>query len=118
MLGSTPSPVPFKPRFGGVSFLNYTGISVEQTKVESFVESWVNILIGFPINYVANIAVLPFMYNPDKILSSAFWIGVVFTVISVVRSYVLRRCFNGKRFSHKVVEWWKNRHVPKEVPSA
>ena len=30
----------------------------------------------------------------------AFWIGVIFTAISLARSYVLRRWFNGLRFGH------------------
>jgi hypothetical protein len=31
---------------------------------------------------------------------TAFEIGLIFTVISLVRSYVLRRWFNGLKFGH------------------
>lgn len=82
---------------------------MNQTKIESFVESWVNIFIGFPINYGANIVVLPLMYDADNLAGSAFWIGVVFTAISVARSYTLRRFFNTKSFSHKMTEKLMNR---------
>ena len=32
--------------------------------------------------------------------TTAFEIGLIFTVISLVRSYILRRWFNGLRFGH------------------
>lgn len=77
---------------------------MEQTKVESFVESWTNIFIGFPINYAANLAILPWAWDPKNPAMAAFWIGIMFTVISVVRSYFLRRFFNGKRFSQRMAQ--------------
>jgi hypothetical protein len=66
-----------------------------QSRLQSLVEAWVNVLIGFAINMAANIVVLPaFGYNVT--VSDAFGIGLVFTVISVARSYALRRWFNSK----------------------
>jgi hypothetical protein len=63
-----------------------------QSRLESFIEAWVNILIGFSINYVANLIVLPwFGFNVTP--GAAFGIGLVFTVISLVRSYGIRRLF-------------------------
>jgi hypothetical protein len=59
----------------------------------SFVESWANVAVGFSINYVANLVVLPWFglaITPSKALG----VGVVFTGISVARSYTLRRWFN------------------------
>jgi hypothetical protein len=87
---------------------------MNQTKMESFVEAWVNVFIGFPINYVANLVVLPWFgyeVGPGK----AFWIGVVFTVISVARSYLVRRFFNTKTFSHKVVAWYRHRRAMNDL---
>lgn len=72
-----------------------------QTWLGSIAESWVNIAIGFAINYAVNIAVLPFLWNPAKPLASAFWIGCVFTVISQVRQLVIRRYFNGIKFGNE-----------------
>lgn len=70
-----------------------------QTKLGSFAEAWANIAVGFGINYCANLLVLPwFGYNVTP--KAALGIGVVFTVISLVRSYVLRRWFNGLRFGN------------------
>lgn len=66
---------------------------MSQSKLGSFVESWANVFIGFGINFVANLIVLPAFGLPLS-ASTAFHIGLVFTAISVVRSYVLRRVFN------------------------
>lgn len=65
-----------------------------QSKIASFIEAWANIIIGFTINFVANLLILPiFGYNVTA--AHAFGIGVLFTFISLVRSYAIRRWFNG-----------------------
>ena len=70
-----------------------------QTKFGSFVEAWANIAVGFTINFFANMAILP-LFGFKVSAGSAFEIGLIFTVISLVRSYVLRRWFNGLKFGH------------------
>jgi hypothetical protein len=70
-----------------------------QTRMGSFVEAWANILVGFTINFAANLLVLP-LFGFSVTPSDAFGIGVVFTAISLARSYVLRRWFNGLRWGH------------------
>jgi hypothetical protein len=67
---------------------------VSQTRLHSFVEAWANVLVGFGINFVANLLVLPLFGFHVRVVD-ALGIGVVFTVISIARSYVIRRCFNG-----------------------
>ena len=64
-----------------------------QTKFGSFVESWANIAIGFTINYVANLLILPAFGFASLTPGKNFMIGVIYTGISLVRSYVLRRTF-------------------------
>lgn len=71
-----------------------------QTKLGSFAEAWANIAVGFSVNFAANLIVLPWFGLPIK-PGQAFNIGIVFTVISLVRSYVLRRWFNGLKFGNK-----------------
>lgn len=71
-----------------------------QTKAGSIVEAVANIAVGFGINWVANMIVLP-AFGFHVTGAQAFHIGLVFTVISLVRSYVLRRWFNGLRFGNK-----------------
>jgi hypothetical protein len=70
-----------------------------QTRFGSFVESWANIAIGFAINFTANLLILP-LFGLPVTPGDAFGIGLVFTGISLARSYLLRRCFNGLRFGN------------------
>jgi O-antigen/teichoic acid export membrane protein len=72
-----------------------------QTKLGSFVEAWVNIAVGFAINWCANMVFLPMFGFTGLTASKAFGIGLVFTVISLVRQYILRRYFNGCRFGNE-----------------
>jgi hypothetical protein len=75
---------------------------MRQTRMGSFAEAWANIAVGFGINFAANLAVLP-LFGLPVTAGDAFWIGVIFTAISLARSYVLRRWFNGLRFGHAEV---------------
>ena len=72
-----------------------------QTRLGSFIEAWVNVAIGFTINFVANLAILP-MFGFNISAGQAFWVGCIFTIISVIRSYAIRRWFNARL--HSAVE--------------
>lgn len=72
-----------------------------QTRKGSFAEAWVNIAIGFGINWTANMLVLPMFGFSTLTASKAFGIGLVFTVISLARSYCLRRWFNKINWGNK-----------------
>ena len=72
---------------------------MSQTKWGSFVEAWLNIFVGFAINWCANMLILP-LFGFRVGGAVAFKIGLIITVISLVRSYVLRRWFNGLKFGH------------------
>ena len=67
---------------------------MNQTRVGSLIEVAINIAIGFAINWVANIFILP-LYGFQITGGQAFSMGLIFTVISVARSYAIRRWFNG-----------------------
>lgn len=75
---------------------------MNQSRLESFIEAWVNVAIGFGINLVANILVLPW-FGFHVTVSQAFGIGLIFTIISVARSYAVRRFFN--TYLHAFVQW-------------
>jgi len=64
-----------------------------QSVRESIMEAWTNVGIGFGINYVANLLVLPLAGLPVT-PAGAFWIGCIFTGISVCRSFLIRRWYN------------------------
>jgi len=66
-----------------------------QTPRSSLIEAWVNILLGFSVNYLANWLLLP-MVGAHFTMSENFWLGWVYTAISIVRQYVIRRWFNNR----------------------
>lgn len=69
-------------------------IVASQTKMGSFIEAWVNVFIGFGINFGANLIILPAFGFTSLTLGTNLIIGLLYTVISVARSYVIRRWFN------------------------
>lgn len=66
---------------------------MNQTRLGSLIEVCINILIGFSINWVANMYILP-LYGFAITGGQAFSMGLIFTIISVARSYIIRRWFN------------------------
>ena len=64
-----------------------------QTKRRSLIEAVTNVLIGYLVAVISNLIVLP-LFGYQVSLFDGFAIGVVFTVISLIRSYVIRRLFN------------------------
>lgn len=62
-----------------------------QSRLESFIEAWINVFIGFGINFVANLVILPQFGFNTLTLQANFLIGICFTVVSVVRQYAIRR---------------------------
>lgn len=73
---------------------------MSQTRVGSWVEVAANIAVGFSINWVANMLIMP-LYGWHIRGGQAFSMGLIFTVIAIVRSYVLRRWFNGLKFGNR-----------------
>lgn len=66
-----------------------------QTRLGSLIESLMNIVIGYAVALLSQIAIFP-LFGIHVPLSSNFAIGAWFTVISLVRSYILRRWFNAR----------------------
>lgn len=67
---------------------------MSQTKKGSAIEALSNILVGFPINFLLNILILPLTWDNRHVIRSAFITGIVFTVVSFVRQVYIRRWFN------------------------
>ena len=66
-----------------------------QTKRQSAIESLTSTTIGIIIGIVLNLTILPIFGYPVS-LSDSLWISVIFTAVSVIRSYAVRRIFNSK----------------------
>ena len=69
---------------------------MNQTRLGSFIESWVNVLIGLGINFVANLLILPAFGFTSLTVATNVYIGLIYTAVSVVRSYAIRRWFNAR----------------------
>lgn len=64
-----------------------------QTKKQSWVESTVNVAIGLTINLTLQVLVFP-LFGVHIPFTSNLGIAVVFTAVSVLRNYCIRRWFN------------------------
>lgn len=65
-----------------------------QSKLQSFLESMTNIIIGYCVAIGSQLAVFP-LFGIDIPFHDNLLIGLYFTAISLVRSYIIRRFFNG-----------------------
>jgi hypothetical protein len=63
-----------------------------QSKWHSAIESLTNVAIGYGVALASQLLIFPF-YDIDISLQDNIAIGVWFTLISLVRSYVIRRYF-------------------------
>lgn len=68
---------------------------VSQTKTQSAIEAVTNVVVGFLINFTATIYLFPF-FGWEITISQNLELSVYFTIISLVRSYLLRRFYNWK----------------------
>ncbi len=64
-----------------------------QSRRWSLLESIANVLVGYGIAVATQIVVFPW-FGLHASTSENLGIGAVFTVVSLVRSYALRRVFN------------------------
>lgn len=65
-----------------------------QSRKSSAAEAVVNVVAGYGVAVLANIVVLPLFGVHGLSLADNAAIGGVFTLISLVRTYALRRLFN------------------------
>ncbi len=65
-----------------------------QSKKHSLLEALTNIFIGIAVNYAANVLVLPYFFKMSLPTEDYIKLTLIYTVISLVRSYCLRRAFN------------------------
>ena len=66
-----------------------------QTKRQSLIETLTSVFVGWLIGVILNLTILPlFDYNITVV--DSLWVSLIFTVVSVIRGYVIRRFFNSK----------------------
>lgn len=68
---------------------------MNQTKLGSFIEAMMNVAIGYGIALLSQIVIFP-QFGIIVPISTNLAIGAWFTLISLVRSFVIRRWFNAR----------------------
>jgi hypothetical protein len=66
-----------------------------QSRVMSFVEAAANVTVGYGVAVATQMIVFPF-FGLRATFDQNLKIGLIFTAISLARSYALRRLFNWK----------------------
>ena len=64
-----------------------------QTRLQSLIESCVNIVIGYLVALGTQVLVFP-LFGMKVSLGANLAIGGIFTLVSLLRSYAVRRLFN------------------------
>jgi len=67
-----------------------------QSRWMSLVESVANVLVGYIVAVVTQVLVFP-LFGLNASLTQNLMIGLIFTGVSLVRSYLLRRAFEAWR---------------------
>lgn len=69
---------------------------MKQSRLMSLVESVANVIVGYGVAVVTQILIFP-IFGLYTTLAQNLKMGAVFTVVSIARSYVLRRVFEAIR---------------------
>ena len=69
---------------------------MKQSRAMSLVESVANLVVGYGVAVVTQILIFP-VFSLHMTLAQNLKMGAVFTVVSIARSFVLRRTFERLR---------------------
>ena len=69
---------------------------MKQSRLMSLVESLANVLVGYVVAVITQMAVFP-LFGLAVTVTENLLIGLIFTAVSIVRSYALRRGFEALR---------------------
>lgn len=68
---------------------------MNQTKMGSLIESIINVFVGYVVALTSQLIIFPF-FDIHVSLETNFYIGFWFTLVSLLRSYCIRRWFNAR----------------------
>lgn len=69
---------------------------MKQSRAMSLVESLANVAVGYGLAVITQMLVFP-LFGLHTTMAENLTIGVIFTMVSIARSYVLRRIFERLR---------------------
>lgn len=64
-----------------------------QSKLSSFIEATINMLLGILIGVLTQLLIFPF-FNIEVSIKDNFGMAILFALLGLVRSYIVRRWFN------------------------
>ncbi|WP_418904510.1 DUF7220 family protein [Cereibacter sphaeroides] len=70
--------------------------AVRQSHLMSLVESLANVLVGYGVAVITQILIFP-IFGLHTTLAQNLQMGAIFTVVSIARSFALRRLFEAIR---------------------
>lgn len=76
----------------GATVRNAIPVEYHQSRVMSFVESVANVIVAYGVAVVTQILIFP-VFGLYTTLSQNLKIGALFTIVSICRSFALRRLF-------------------------
>lgn len=78
---------------------------IDQSKLESFIEAAVNTVLGYLTAMVTQIIFYP-LFNIHVSIHDQLLLALLFTVVSLVRNYFVRRVFNN--YYQTSLNWLNN----------
>ena len=69
---------------------------MKQSRLMSLVESVVNVIVGYGVAVVTQILIFP-VFGLHTTLAQDLKMGAIFTIVSIARSFALRRVFEAIR---------------------
>jgi len=72
---------------------------MQQSRAMSLIEALANVAMGYGVAVLTQIAVFP-LFALSVTLTQNLIMGGLFTIVSIVRSYALRRVFERVRICH------------------
>ena len=66
---------------------------MNQSRLESLIEAFITVGSGFFVALGIQLLIFP-LYGMELTLFQNVQITIIFTVSSIIRSYIVRRCFN------------------------
>ena len=69
---------------------------MKQSRLMSLVEAITNVVVGYGVAVAAQLVVFPWFGLPARV-ADALGIGAIFTLVSLARSFALRRLFEAIR---------------------
>ena len=69
-------------------------MNIHQSRLESFIESCTNIVVGSLLSVGITEIIGVYVLGITITLIQNLWLTVILTVVSIIRSYIIRRTFN------------------------